>query len=89
MHYAITYLMVGFFLHILTVHLHQPVFWSQPALVSRGARLHFADELSASVPLAVQVEAIAALSSGQETEPGSELALHPGASTGGGREAGE
>ncbi|TNN69436.1 hypothetical protein EYF80_020270 [Liparis tanakae] len=28
---------------------------SLPALVSRGARLHFADELSASVPLAVQV----------------------------------
>lgn len=68
--------MVGFVFHILPVHLHHPVSWSQSAHVSRGAWLHFADELSAFIPLTMQVEPIAALSFGQETEPGSQLALH-------------
>lgn len=72
--------MVGFVLHILPVHLHHSVPWSQPGQVSRGAGLHFADELSAFIPLTVQVKAIAALSFGQETDPGSQLALHPSAS---------
>lgn len=71
--------MVWFLLHILPVHLHHPVSWSQPGEISRGARLHFADELSTFVPFTVQVKAIAALSYGEETEPGSQLTLHPGA----------
>lgn len=72
--------MVAFVLHILPVHLHHPVSWSQPGQIRRGAGLHFADELSAFIPLTVQVKPIAALSLGQETEPGSQLALHPSAS---------
>ncbi len=72
--------MVGFNLHILPVHLHHPVSWSEPGQVSRGAGLHFADELSPFVPLTVQVKPIAVLSFVQETEPGSQLALHPSAS---------
>lgn len=72
--------MVGFALHILPVHLHYSVPWPQAGLVSRGAWLHFADELSAFIPLTVQVKAIAALPLGQETDPGSQLALHPSAS---------
>lgn len=72
--------MVAFVLHILPVHLHHPVSWSQSAQVGRGAGLHFADELAAFIPLTVQVKPIAALPFGQETEPGSQLALHPSAS---------
>lgn len=72
--------MVGFVLHILPVHLHHPVSRSQPRQVSRGAGLHFADELTAFIPLTVQVKPIAALSFGQVTDPGSQLTLHPSAS---------
>lgn len=77
--------MVCFHLHILPVHLHQSVSWSQPGHLSRGAGLHFADKLSAFVPLTVQVKSISALTFGQETEPGSELVLHPSASIDGKR----
>ena len=72
--------MVVFLLHILPVHLHHPVPRSQPGQVRRGAGLHFADELPAPIPLSVQVKPISALSFGQETEPGSQLAIHPSAS---------
>lgn len=64
-------------LHIVPVHLHQPVSGSESGQLGRGAGLHLPDELSASVLLSVQVEAIPALCSHQETEPGSsELQLH-------------
>lgn len=78
--------MVAFVLHILPVHLHHPVSRSQPAQVRRGAGLHFADELSSFIPLPVQVEPIPALSFGQETESGSQLALHPSHANRGGKQ---
>lgn len=74
---AVAHLMVGFVLHILPVHLHHSVPGTQPAQVSRRTGLHFPDELSAFVALAVQVKAIPAIPFGQETESGSQLALHP------------
>lgn len=69
-----------FVLHILTVHLHHPVSWSQPAQLGAGAGLHFADELSASVPLALQVKPVSARPFRQETQPRSQLTLHRRAS---------
>lgn len=73
-----THLLMGFVLNILPVHLHHPVPWPQPGHVSRGAGLHFADERSAFIP---QVKPIA-LYFGQETEPRSQLTLHPSQSIG-------
>lgn len=77
---SVHHLVVAFVLHIFPVHLHHTVPWSQPGHVSRGAGLHFADVLPASVALTVQVKAIAAVAFSQETEPWSHLALHPSTS---------
>lgn len=77
---TITYFIVFFVLHVLTVHLHHPVSWSQPAQLGAGAGLHFADELSASVPLALQVKPVSARPFRQETQPRSQLTLHRRAS---------
>lgn len=73
---SFTHLVVGFVLHVLAVHLHHPVPGPQAAVISRRTGLHLADKLAAFVALTVQVEAIAAISFGEETEPGSQLGLH-------------
>lgn len=77
---TITHLMMSFILYILSVHLHQSVTWSQPGQVSRGAGLDFADKLSSSIPLAMQMKSIATLSFDQKTKPWSQLDFHPSAS---------